>query len=275
MGARKRSDKNIFAVSKVAKLLPKIVENNSSEICVTQKKTTVVKVDVNTMHTLSRQIDEYDKLIANAVYTIWERGVMIFTEAMVYRTINGLSNTEKVSQRQIDDIKIRLDKLSLIRVRIDATEHARLINKSMKTFVLESYLLPLEHIKFDGFNTDEIDCYRLIKEPAVLEYSKAVHQVVSVDRSLIDTRSVIRNNADVAVIRANLIQFVEAVKNKNNNFHGTRLTYKELFDKIDPNMSRQVQSKKRQQISKILDYYVSIGYIKGYESDLNGITFDV
>lgn len=275
MGARKRSDKNIFAVSKVAKLLPKIVENNSSEICVTQKKTTVVKVDVNTMHILSRQIDEYDKLIANAVYTLWERGDMIFTEAMVYRTINGLSNTEKVRQRQIDDIKSRLDKLSLIRVRIDATEHARLIHKGTKSFVLESYLLPLEHIKFDAFNADEIDCYKLMKEPAVLEYSKAVHQVVSVDRSLIDTRSVIRNNADVAVIRANLIQFVEAVKNENNNFHGTRLTYKELFDKIDPNMSRQVQSKKRQQISKILDYYVSIGYIKAYESDLNGITFDV
>lgn len=275
MGVKKRLSKNIFAVSKVAKLLPKIVENSSSDVCVAKKKSAVVRVDVSSMQILSRQIDEYDKLITNAVYTLWERGDMIFTEAMVYRALNGLANTEKVSQKNIDDIKYRLDKMSLIRVRIDATEHARLVNKSTKSFVLESYLLPLEHIKFDGFNAEEIDCYKLIKEPAVLEYSKAVHQVVSVDRSLINTRSVIRNNPDVAVIRAYLIQFIEAVKNKNNNFHGNRLTYKDLFGKIDPNMSRQVQSKKRQQISKILDYYVSIGYIKGYESDLNGIAFEV
>ena len=271
----KKVNKNIFAVSKVAKLLPKIVENGRSDILVSKNKTAVVSVEVNTSMQTSREIDEYDKLITNAVYTLWERGDLIFTEAMVYRVLNGLAATEKVWKKNLDDIKNRLDKMALIRVRIDATDHARLVDRNTKSLVLDSYLLPLEHIRFDGFNAEEIDCYKLIKEPAVLEYSKAVRQVFTVDRMIIDTRSAVRNSPDIAVIRANLIQFIEAVKNKKNNFHGNRLTFKELFDKIDSNMSRQVQSKKRQQVAKILDYYCSIGYIKGYVSDLNGITFEL
>lgn len=269
----KKVNKNIYAVSKVAKLMPKIVENGRSDILISKNKSAVVSVEISMQTSMS--LDEYDKIIANAVYTLWERGDLIFTEAMVYRVINGLSSTEKVRQKNLDDIKNRLDKMSLIRAKIDATEHARLINKNTKAFVVESYLLPLEHIRFDGFNAEEIDCYKLIKEPAVLEYSKAVRQVFTVDRMVIDTRSVVRNSPDIAVIRANLIQFIEAVKNKNNNFHGNRLTFKSLFDKINLNMSRQVQSKKRQQVEKILDYYCSMGYIKGYESDLDGITFEL
>ncbi|MDR0286256.1 MAG: hypothetical protein LBI03_00880, partial [Clostridiales bacterium] len=78
------------------------------------------------------EINAYDRIVHNALVSIKLAGNKTFTPAMVYRTINGLTNSEFVRPEAVEKVTQSIDKLAATRAKIDFTDEAKMYRKDVK-----------------------------------------------------------------------------------------------------------------------------------------------
>ena len=235
---------------------------------------------------------EYDRNVYNAVSSLYVYGDAshVVTPAMVYRAMTGMTETEKPTAQQIAAVTKSLDKMRFIRARINCTEELKarrvtLNSRQINGGEIDTYLLTAEAIKVQaGGHT--VTAYRIIKTPILYEYAAAVKQVLTLPASMLDvkeidstgrvtTRSLPNTEARI-LIKGYLLRRIEGMKGKNalNNpvialydYQKDGETHEGLYSIAgNPEPTRTEANRIRADAEKMLAYWRTEGYIKGFEA---------
>jgi len=106
----------------------------------------------------------YDREVYDGIVTLYEAGNNIVTPAMVYRAMNGLTETEYIKPETLEAVSKSLDKSRYIQVNIDYTEEAKLYNKKIQKTTYEGYLLNAEKISVKISGTEH-EGYKIFRKP--------------------------------------------------------------------------------------------------------------
>jgi len=235
--------------------------------------------DEKNLHT-SKSLTAYDREVLNAVCSLIEAGNQQFTTAMVYRAMNGRTDSNEVWPESLLKVSKSIDKLRYTNLTIDYTEQAEAWSKKgskIKNPKRDDMLISAERIRAN-VNGEDVEAFSFNKEPILLTYSKEIGQVLIVPMKLLDTSKKLNTTDEVTVIRAYLIRRVEGMKAKNR-LHSREIRYDTLIEESGLQLSGQAHpARKRQKIreavSKILEHFKEQSAIKEYAEYKTGRTFE-
>lgn len=220
----------------------------------------------------------YDREVYDGVVTLYEAGNNLITPAMVYRAMNGLTESEYVSPQSIEAVIKSLDKSRFIRTTIDYTEEAKLYNKDIEETKYEGYLLNAEKIKAK-IKGKEQEVYKIYRKPILYEYAQISGQIINISNKLLQTKDALRSTDDVIVIRGYLIRQIEWIKNDKSD-RNTNITYNAIYEELEilksiygEAMYKKKTHTTRIQVKSILDEWREQDYIKKYEEYKDGNSF--
>ena len=219
----------------------------------------------------------YDREVYDGVVTLYEAGNNLITPAMVYRAMNGLTESEYVSPQSIDAVIKSLDKSRFIRTTIDYTEEAKLYNKNVEETKYEGYLLNAEKIKAK-IKGKEQEVYKIYRKPILYEYAQISGQIINISNKLLQTKDALRSTDEVIVIRGYLLRQIEWIKNDKSD-RNTNITYRGIYEELEisriiydetayKNKTRTI----RNHIKAILNEWREQKYIQNYEEYQDGKT---
>lgn len=280
-----RPNTAIINNSKMAKALKTIeadtAEYGGSKICIDRKKQVNIKVSLNYDDVIlsGRPLTAFDKVVYNTICSLYEAGNEYFNLAMVYRAMNGQTDSEYVTKEALKPIEesIELSKLRIF--KYDATEQAKAWNGNIKAATYEGYFLPVEKLTVQFRNsTNPESCYRFLKAPPLFNYSKGIKQIISHDIKLLDTsKTVGRYTPELAVIKEYLIQRISDMKSNKNTVTNTNIKYSSLYADCDideTTLTQTEKNRKRERIKKLLEHLKLNGYIKDYSEYKKGRSFE-
>jgi hypothetical protein len=218
----------------------------------------------------------YDREVYDGIVSLYEAGNELITPTMVYRAMNGLTETEKISLQALESVTKSLDKSRFIRINIDYTEEAKLYNKHIEKTKYEGYLLAAEKItiKISG---EEHEGYKLLRKPILYEYAQISGQIITVPSKLLQTKDAVRGTDEVIVIRGYLLRQIEWIKSDKTNRGNNYITYQGIYQELGIlkfNLGEVPYKKKtakiRSHVKAVLDEWINEGYILKYEEYKEG-----
>ncbi len=266
--------KDVFITnSRVANELRHLSPNEEHTLTVGRKgsqlveiKTTINFNDKNIQFQGNATISAYDKIVHDAVCSLYSAGNEIFTPEMVYRAMNGMVESEFVSPKSIKMIVESLEKLRVTDIAIDYTEQLRMTN-SQDDFDMarvSGAMLLMQKVTVSAGGVTKW-AYRLVANPILYEYSKLLKQIIPIPLQLLNTKETTRSTDTVIIIRQYILQRVELMKNKKNNMHSRIISYESIYELLDAPEDRKLRATIRSQTERLLDNYVNIRYIDHYE----------
>lgn len=147
-----------------------------------------------------RQLTPLDKTVHNAICSLYEAGNLVFTPNMVYRAMNGLTESERIVEERgtIEPIIESIEAGRFRRFSVNAEEQIKKYYPTVKKFTYESYFLPLDKVTVTLSNGETREAYRFLSAPPLYEYSKNIKQVISVPIKLLDSRKTVKNSPTIA-----------------------------------------------------------------------------
>jgi len=217
----------------------------------------------------------YDREIHDAIVSLFVVGNNLFTTEMVYRAMNGLNKSEKVSGVALNSIKQSVEKSRNLRLNLDFTQEAGAYKKDCKT-TYTGYLLECDKVTITTGGQIK-EAYQLLQNPILYDYAQVSGQILSIPIILLQTKRFVRNTSDVIVLRGYLLRQIEWIKSPKSKRKNNNISYEKLFLELDiftdsfSNYNEKTR-KVREHVEKILNGWVDCGYIKGYERYKSGKT---
>ena len=212
----------------------------------------------------------YDREVYDGVVSLYEAGNELITPTMVYRAMNGLIETEKISPQALETVEKSLDKSRFIRINIDYTDEAKLYNKNVEKTKYEGYLLAAEKITMK-INGQEYEGYKLLRKPILYEYAQISGQIITVPMKLLQTKDAVRSTDEVIVIRGYLLRQIEWIKNDKTIRNNNNVTYQSIYDELgisrtdlDSKAYENKTRKIRNHVKAVLYEWQGEGYILKY-----------
>jgi hypothetical protein len=251
-----------------------IVSNKKAKKEVTTK--VMLNYENKNVQLISRvKFTAYDREVYDGVTTLYEAGNNIVTPIMVYRAMNGLTETEYVKPEALTKIKESIDKSRFIKTVIDYSDEAKLYNQEIDKTAYEGYLLACNKIMVEAGGTKQ-EAYKLLDKPILYEYSQISGQIISVPINLLSTKDTVYSTDDVIIIRGYLLRQIEWMKHEQSN-RSDNITYQGVYeeleiDKIDFEVKayKEKTFKIRSHVKAILKSWKAQGYIKDYEEYKDG-----
>lgn len=228
----------------------------------------------------TREITTFDESVLNAISSLLETGQIYFTSKQIAGIVfhGDIGTRSSVSKNQIGAVTKSIEKMRLIDLTINWTEHAKMNNKtdtvSHKT---SGYLLPVDKDVSVKSGGQVIRTYALLNNPPLYTYSRAVGQVNTVPMKLLNIPNV-RMDERIAMMRDYMFKQIGHMKNPHSKIQrimtldsimksaGIDLESEEIKSK------KEIKSKNVNLIERILQYFRSEGYIKDYEITKKGRT---
>lgn len=222
----------------------------------------------------------YDRAVYSGIVSLYEANNELFTPAMVYRAMNGLSESEYVSPTTLEKVANSIEKSRRSQLVIDFTDEARFYaernmvppGSDFKT-TYEGNLLAADKITIRN-NGLMVTGYKILRKPILYEYAQAVNQVISVPIGLLQTKGGVRSTEEVIVLREYLLRRIESFRRRRQpgslvilydeiyKLHGiSKETHKNYKDKC---------KKIRSHTEAILGEWLNMCYIEGFESRRDG-----
>lgn len=205
----------------------------------------------------------YDRVIHNAVCSLYAAGNDILTPAMIYRAVNGMKETEYVSPQAMEAVKSSVNKSRFMRLVVDFTEEAKARGMDIEKTIIDSNLLnaTVITIKSGGNN---VDAFKIHAIPVLYQYSQRTKQIISIPLALLDTKEATRNTEEIISIKEYLIRRIEVMK--NDDAMNNKILYDTIFEEIGlKNVIKQKSLVLRNNIKSILDLWKEKGYIHNFE----------
>ncbi len=266
--------KDIFITnSRVANELRHLSPNEEHKLTVGRRGSQLVEItttinfnDKNIQFSGNSSITAYDKIVHDAVCSLYSAGNDTFTPEMVYRAMNGMIESEFVSSNSVKMIVDSLEKLRLTDISIDYTGQVRMINpdNAFDTARVSGSMLMMRKVTVSTGGVTKW-AYQLVSSPIVYEYSKLVKQIIPIRLELLNTKETTRSTDTVIIIRQYILQRVELMKNKKNNMNSRLIAYDSIYELLNTPDDRKLRATIRSQTERLLDNYVGKEYIAGYE----------
>jgi|GEM_PF-2222816 len=217
----------------------------------------------------------YDRVVQDAVATLYHAGNEVFTPAMIYRAMNGLTEKETPTAQAIGAVTKSIEKSRRIMVEIDFTDEAIAYDKKVSRFVYNGHLLDSKQIIIET-GGKEIAAYKLLDVPILYEYAQISGQILSVPIEILNTKAELNSTDEVIVIRDYLLRNIEGMKSKT--FRRSRnilfeSIYKELEVTPESHSNYKKKTQKiRSQAESVLRQWIKYAYIKGFSRYNKGKT---
>jgi len=215
----------------------------------------------------------YDRAIHNAVCSLYVAGNDIVTPAMVYRAMNGMTETEYVSPQAQDAVRNSIDKSRVILLKVDFTEEAKARGLNVDKTTIESYLLNADKIEVK-VGANEIEGYKINKIPVLYQYAQNTKQILSIPLKLLDTSEATRNTEDIIPIKEYLIRRIEIMK--HDRTMNNKILYSTIFKEAGVTINSYTERDRyRKYIKEILNLWKNRdGYIRDFSEykERNSIT---
>lgn len=222
-----------------------------------------------------KRFTPYDRAVHNSVCSIFEAGNSTFTPDQVYRCMNGLNNTEKVSPQAIESVTESIDKIRRMYTKILIDKEAK--EYGLDKIIMEDHILSAKKITLEAGGHEVVGYkfnYSNNSKPIIYEYAQITGQVLTIPRELLNTKDVIRSTTEVTIIREYLIRRIEVMKRKGNKHQSNKIRFISIYKEIgqdDP--TKQKAQRVRENIEKLLGSFKDNDYIKGYKFYKEGRSF--
>jgi len=221
----------------------------------------------------------YDRAVYSGIISLYEADNELFTPAMVYRAMNGLSESEYVNPGTLEKVAKSIEKSRRSVLSIDYTDEAGLYiqnfeerGKDFKT-TYEGNLLAADKITVKN-NGVEQTAYKILRKPILYEYAQTVNQVIAVPIQLLQTKGGVRSTEEVIVLREYLLRKIENFKRRHHS-GSFSLSYFEIYDLfgVSEATHKNVKDKCkkiRSHTEAILGEWQRQSYIQSFESMRDG-----
>lgn len=221
----------------------------------------------------TENITEYDKSVHNMAVSIGkvnEHGFFTAKQVATALLYGDNPSNSNPSKQQIGAVTKSIEKLALIRVTIDWTEHIRLNNKGDipegASFKVTDYMLPVRKYtatiggqKVEGYQFIDRDNYTPLHQ-----YATSVGQIGQHPVKMLNIP--INLDQQKIVIRDFLLEEIAHIKNRtnwNNTISVDRLL--EVAGESSQTIDRTKKKRLLKAVKDMLDYWKKKGYIKGYK----------
>jgi len=276
--------KHIKPNTKLANTIAKnLVNDTELELIVSNrnaKKEVTTKVMLNYENKNVQLISQvkftpYDREVYDGVTSLYEAGNNVILPSMVYRAMNGLTETEYIKPEALLKIKESIDKSRFIKTVIDYTDEAKLYNQKIDKTIYEGYLLACNKIIVESGGTRQ-EAYRLLDKPILYEYSQLSGQIISVPINLLNTKDTVYSTDEVIVIRGYLLRQIEWMKNEKSH-RSTNITYQGVYEELEVTKDfyndtpyKKKTAKVRGHVKSILESWQAQNYINNFEEYKEG-----
>ena len=211
----------------------------------------------------------YDREVHDGVVTLYEAGNRVITPSMVYRAMNGMADSEKISPQAVGAVTRSLDKSRRIMVYIDFSQEARAYNNNCKA-TYEGYLLACDKVTVTTSGKTQ-EAYKLLRKPIIYEYSQVSKQIINIPISLLQTRGAVRGTEEVIVIRGYLLRQIMGMKSKTFA-RSNKITFAGIYEELDittDEYSEAMYKKKthatRRHVEALLTEWKEQGFIESFD----------
>ncbi len=221
--------------------------------------------DENLTITGRQPFTAYDRAVHNGVCTVYEAGNKAFTPEMVYRAMNGLSDTERISTQAIGAVTKSIEKSRLTKLTIDFTQEAKARGLNTKKTSIDDMLLSAQKITvaIPG-GKEPKEAYQFNTKPILYKYSQEVKQVLTIPIKLLRTRETQNTTAELIVLREYLLRRIEGMRG-TNQLTSNKILYGSIYKGLDlQEPAKQKTAKIRAHSKNLLKYWKKEKYIKDY-----------
>lgn len=215
----------------------------------------------------NRTITPYDREVHDAIVSLYVDGKNEYiTPLMIYRTMTGNPNG-KLTDKIFNDVSEAIERCSRTRVYIDATGEVEGKGYDIKQPIYKENLLYTRSIK--GLHNGEMgEWIQIIQPPILYKYASCKNQVARMDIKLLNTP--VNKNEETIILQGYLQRRILTMKGSSlsrNILYET--VYKQLnINAVSPGALRKKQTKIRDTIKNILDYWEVEGFIKGFKENV-------
>lgn len=221
----------------------------------------------------------YDSAVYSGIITLFEAENNIFTPAMVYRAMNGLTDSEYVNPSTLSKVAKSIEKNRKSQLAIDFTEEARQYMRAYeepgKDFntTYEGNLLVADKITVKN-NGVEQTAYKILRKPILYEYAQTVGQVISVPIRLLQTKGSVRSTEDVIVLREYLLRQIENYRRRHRE-GSFSISYPAVYEVcgVSAESHKNIKDKHkkiRNHTEALLSEWQKQNYIKAFENQRDG-----
>lgn len=266
----------ILPMSKVAQFTTQLLNvdagiDDPHEIFVDRKKTVKVPVMVNREGVqLPENYTRYDDCVHNAVCSLLEAGNTRLTPEMIYRAMNGLSESEWVTPQAVASVANSIEKQRHIDVLIDCSEQAREWNKNLKKTTIRGHVIECRIVEGETHNGYKKQVYALLATPPIYEYSKMFNQVRTIPIDLLNVKG-LRSTEKTTIVKNYLLLQIESMRGVNGR--NKTILYESLFSDCDLKLTPVNVKRYRGYISTMLNQWIDQGYISGFTEKKKGRSF--
>lgn len=226
---------------------------------------------------LSRRLEPFDRIVHNAVGSLWNAGNRVITVAQVYRAMTG--SKIKIPKAPLERIEKSLDKqrITLVSLDFSAELRGKTVEYDGETITAdkakaETYMLNASKTTVDTANGRRAVGYIINEPPVLYRHAKITGQMITHPQRLLEeTSKKIGNKETDLLIRDYLLQRIKPMGRKGSRL-SKQIKFKTIYDNIGASVGTNRAEVKRlnDRIKRCLDALKDLGVILGYEEYRDG-----
>ena len=209
---------------------------------------------------IPQKITAYDRAVHDGVCTILANSeTMTATNRQIYEVITGKPG----------HITRSLNKLNRTKIHFDYTQQAQARGIKCDKMTFKGYLLDFQEVEVIYNKTQSVSGYKFLTPPILYKYASDMGQIISVNKDLLNTPSVI-NTEDSTVLKHYLLRRIEVMRNNKNNIESNKILFDTMFNYCNIHGNREKLRTKREIVFLLLKDWKDVGYIYDF-NDYKGL----
>lgn len=216
-----------------------------------------------------KELTMYDREVHDAIATLCvEGGNEYITPQMIYQVMTGNPKI-RLTPEQAEAISNSITKMMHSHISIDASKEAQAFG--FDSFIYNGNLIAAETVTAT-LNGNVVECVHLLRTPPLYDYANRKGQIGRADIRLLN--SPLSKTEETSVLQGYLLRRILTIKNPHNK-QSNSILYETIYKQLEisaPN-DNALKKKKidiRKKVKTILDYWIKVKFIKGYEETNKG-----
>lgn len=215
-----------------------------------------------------KKLTAYDREVHDAIITLSEEGGNEYiTPQMIYQVMTGDPNAS-LETKQAEAISESITKCMYSKITIDAKEEATAYG--FDDFKYDGHLISGERVTAT-LNGTVTECLHLLGKPILYVYADKKNQIGRVNLKLLN--SPINKTEEIITLQGYLYRRILSMNTGKSGISLSKtIVYETLYNQIELTASsdgalRKKKAKIRDQVKRILDFWKSEDFIRGYSEN--------
>ena len=228
--------------------------------------------------TFDRKFDAIDELILNAIYSFYRSGNVLFTSRNILQHIFG-NVPDHFQSELVNIIEQHLDEIKYMRISMDLKDNLgndatlNVFGEKYHPIALDESLLDVSILKMKSAkNSKIVFVYRINRLSPIFRYSEKLKQITSWKTALMKVP--VRRTMQNALLCSYMLTKISLVKNSGNRYKNNGILFKTIHEDLKLDVGDRHKIKNiRDNLRKMLDYWLKIGLIRSYKFEKKGQQF--